>query len=61
MKVISLNWRCVWRLIWHGSEIVRMPDGETLEFRWVPRKAMTVKAVRDIYGDGCYVHIEPKP
>lgn len=59
--VVSLNWRCLWRLLRHGNEIVTLPDGSEIEFQYVRGvpKAIWGKVIRsEPNGKGCYVQLE---
>lgn len=55
-QVVSLNWQCVWRLFWHGSETVTLPDGKTIEFRWV--RGSLKPPLSQTVGEGCFVHTD---
>ena len=55
--LVSINWRCVWRLMRGGSETVTLPDGTSVHFRWAKDGLSYASVTRS--GEGCFVEIIP--
>ena len=61
--IVGLNSECVKRLKKDGRELVKLPDGNEIEFRWSDAKQLPAiiqegGITQNRVGDGCCVYIE---